>query len=83
MTIRLNATVCNSRRAAARDWAPRRAPPRDRSVIVVVMPMMMPVMMPRVVMVMMVVMMMVLELSDNHRLFVAGRIGERPLVLRS
>ena len=51
--------------------------------------MMMPVRMPPVVVVMMVmmvvmvVMMMGGKLSDNHRLFVAGSISERALVLGS
>ena len=41
-----------------------------------------PVMMMVVVMVVMVIVMM-LKLSDNHRLFVAGSISERALVLGS
>ena len=41
------------------------------------------VMIPPVVMMVVVVVMMVmmLNLSDNHRVFVTGSIGERPLIL--
>ena len=48
--------------------------------------MMVPMMIPPVVVmvvVVMVVMVVVVKLSDNHRLFVAGSIGERPLILGS
>ena len=41
------------------------------------------VMIPPVVMMVVVVMMVMLKLSDNHRVFVAGSIGERPLILGS
>ena len=40
------------------------------------------VMIPPVVM-MMVVVVVMLNLSDNHRVFVTGSIGERPLILGS
>jgi hypothetical protein len=56
--------------------------------MMMVMMMPVPVMMIPPVMVMIppvvvVVMMMILNLSDNHRVFVTGSIGERPLILGS
>ncbi len=45
--------------------------------------MVMMVVMPVVVVMMMMMVVMVVILGDNYRLFVAGRIGERSLVLCS